>query len=79
MPRLSLHQVFPSRINPPADQLSEIDATVAIIRARTQAEALGVLDQRQVSRTASDGKICRQLRLCSGHNRFFSTPPIRAR
>jgi DNA-binding response OmpR family regulator len=36
---LSLHLIFhPEKT--PADQLSEIDATVAIIRARTQAEAL---------------------------------------
>jgi DNA-binding response OmpR family regulator len=36
---LSLHLVFHPEKSP-ADQLSEIDATVAIIRARTQAEAL---------------------------------------
>jgi hypothetical protein len=36
---LSLHQVFhPEKTA--ADQLSEIDATVAIIRARSQAQAL---------------------------------------
>ena len=36
---LSLHQVFhPEKT--PADQLSEIDATVALIRARNQAQAL---------------------------------------
>jgi hypothetical protein len=36
---LSLHQTFHPEKSA-ADQLSEIDATVAIIRARTQAEAL---------------------------------------
>ena len=36
---LSLHQVFHPEKNA-ADQLSEIDATVTIIRARHQAEAL---------------------------------------
>jgi hypothetical protein len=36
---LSLHQVFHPEKSA-ADQLSEIDATVTIIRARTQAEAL---------------------------------------